>query len=114
MCRRWDRKGPTKQEFQGLWIHPTQPAQLLTFTIEQAGIDEIEHLGKKQAVACVLIRIRGNSPYAAWIDEHGRMLKLVSLPYKEGAGSELVLKGYEKSVAKLVPGEGIRSLRAKP
>jgi WD40 repeat protein/mono/diheme cytochrome c family protein len=114
LCRKFDRKGPAKQEFPGLWVHPTQPAQLLTFSIERLGADTLEHLGKKQEVDCCLIRIRGNSPYVAWMDQHQKMLKLVPLPYREGAMNELVHKGYEKSARTLVPPQAVRNASAKP
>lgn len=102
LCRRYDLKKGGKQEFAGLWIHPEQAAQRLTFTIEKQGSDSIDHDGQKMDLNRFLIRIRNNSPYAAWANDKGRMLKLVSLPFKEG-GAELVLEGYEKSAAGLRP-----------
>ena len=101
LCRRFDRKKGGKQEFPGLWIHPEQPAQNLTFTIERQGADAIDHEGKKIDLDRFLIRIRNNSPYAAWANEAGTMIKLVSLPFQEGKSVELVLEGYEKSAGKL-------------
>lgn len=103
LCRGYDLHKGGKQEFPGLWIHPEQPAQRLTFTIEKQGTDTVEHAGKKLELHRFLIRIRNNSPYAAWTDDRGRMIKLVALPFKEGAGTELVLEGFEKSVEKLRP-----------
>src|SRR5262245_26326065 len=32
LCRRYDRKKGGKQELPGLWIHPHQPSQRLTFS----------------------------------------------------------------------------------
>jgi hypothetical protein len=105
MCQRYDQKKAGKQEFAALWIHPVQPAQRLTFSAEKAGSDTIEHDGKKVELVKLTLRIRGNSAYAAWADEAGRMIKLVPLPYKAEAKNWLVLEGYEKSTAELKPGE---------
>jgi hypothetical protein len=103
LCQRYARPKGGKQEFVGLWIHPEQAAQRLTFTIERVGADAIEHNGKRLDLDRYAIRIRNNSEYVAWTDGKGRMIKLLSLPLKEGTGTELVLEGYDKSAAKLRP-----------
>ena len=103
LCRRYDRKLGGKQSFPGLWIHVEQPSQLLTFAIERNGADTIDHAGKKLTLDRCTIWLRGNSMYAAWMDDAGRMIKLVPLPYKEGALNWLVLDGYENSTAELRP-----------
>jgi hypothetical protein len=100
LCRRYDRKRGGKQEHPALWIHPTQPPQRLTFSIERTGEDAIEHDGKKVALERYTIRIRGGSAYAAWADAEGRMVRLVPLPQR-AATAGLTLKGYEKSAAGL-------------
>ena len=100
LCRHYDRRKAGKQSFPGLWIHPVQDSQRLTFTIERTGSDTIEHEGKKVVLSRFLIRLRNNSGYAAWADEKGRMIKLHALPFRAGA-DQLVLEGYEKSAAKL-------------
>jgi len=97
LCLRYDRTKAGKQEHAGLWIHPEQPAQRLTFSIEKQGIDHIEHAGEKFELDRVSIRIRGNSPYTGWIDAKGRMVKLM----QTGTPLELVLEGFEKSVGGL-------------
>ncbi|MBI3822808.1 MAG: hypothetical protein HY289_09030 [Planctomycetes bacterium] len=103
LCRRYDRTKTGKQEFPGLWIHPTDKCQRLTFAIERRGADTIEHDGKKQSLDRFTIWLRGNSSYAAWADAKGNMIKLVPLPYNENARNWLVLDGYEKSTAELRP-----------
>jgi hypothetical protein len=95
LCRLADRAKSGPQEFPGLWIHPTQPAQRLTFTIERTGEAAIENL-KLDRYA---IRLRGNSAYVAWADAKGRMIKLVS---KDG-GTELYLEGFEAPAGSLKP-----------
>jgi hypothetical protein len=103
LCRRHDRSRAGKQEFPALWIHPEQPAQRLTFSIERVGSDTIEHEGRKIELTRQLLHIRNNSTYAAWTDGTGRMVKLMSLPAKAKGGTELLLAGYEKSAVKLRP-----------
>lgn len=103
LCRRYDRKRGGKQEFSGLWIHPTQPAQLLKFSIERTGTEQIMHAGKKLDVDRYTIRIRGPNSYVAWADGQGQMLRLVSMPFKDGTPNGLVREGYEKSAAALKP-----------
>src|SRR5262245_49610284 len=61
LCRRYDRHKAGKQSFPGLWIHPVQDSQRLTFTIERTGSDTIEHEGKKVVLDRFLIRLRNNS-----------------------------------------------------
>lgn len=102
LCRRYDRGKGGKQEFPGLWIHPQQPAQRLTFTAEKTGGASVEQAGKRLELDRLSIRLRGGSAYVAWSDAAGRLLKLVSLPYKEGT-AELVLEGFEDATAGLKP-----------
>ena len=103
LCRCYDRHKGGKQEFPGLWIHPEQKAQLLNFSIERVGQQAIEHDGKKQELGRYFIRIRNNSQYVAWANDQGRMIKLMSFPFKDNAGTEMVLEGYEKSASTLRP-----------
>jgi hypothetical protein len=104
LCRRYDRDRKGKQEFPGLWIHPAQPPQRLTFTIEFRGIDSIDHGGKKVALSRFAIRIRNNSAYVAWADGKGRMVRLLPLPQGPSAAG-LTQAGFEKSAAGLRPAQ---------
>jgi hypothetical protein len=103
LCRRYHRQQGGKQEFGGLWVHPEQAAQRLTFVIERVGTAPIDHEGKKMELDRFAIRIRNNSDYLAWADGNGRLIKLLSLPAKESAATELVLEGFEKAVKELRP-----------
>ena len=103
LCRRYDRKKGGKQTFPGLWIHPEQPAQAVTFAVERAGPDAIEHAGKKIELDRYIVWLRGGSRYAVWADGDGTMVKLVPLPYKEKAANWIVREGFEKSAAGLWP-----------
>jgi len=102
LSRRYDRGKGGRQEFQGLWIHPQQPAQRPTFSAERTGGATVEHAGKRLELDRLAIRLRGGSAYVGWSDAEGRLLKLVSLPYKEGT-ADLVLEGFEESTAALRP-----------
>src|SRR5262249_1718929 len=103
LCRGYDRKRGGKQEFLGLWIHPTQPAQLLPFTVERTGKGQIEHTGRPTDVERYTIRIRGPNSYVAWADPQGVMVRLLPTPLKEGTPTGLVREGYEKSTGRLKP-----------
>jgi hypothetical protein len=105
LCRRFDQKKAGKQEFAGLWIHPQQPAQRPTFTIERIGSDTIMHDGKKLELGRFTITLRPTSRYVAWADAEGRMIKLTPLPFRPDARNWLVLEGYEKSALELKPAE---------
>lgn len=103
LCRRYDRAKAGKQQFAGLWMHPVEPAQRLTFSIERQGDVTIEHGDKKQKLDRFTITLRGSSSYAVWANSEGQMIKLVPLPYKENAQNWLVLEGYEKSTLEMRP-----------
>lgn len=98
MARRWSRHGPARQEFPGLWIHPVLPAQRLTFRAERLGVDVLDGLPLER----LRIHLRGDSPYLAWVDPAGRLIKLLSLPFT-GAGTVLLLEGFEASASRLKP-----------
>ena len=101
LCRVYDRKKGGKQEFAGLWIHPEQPAQRLAFSIERTGTDTVEHDDKKLELDRCEIRLRNGSPYVAWIDNAGQMIKLMSLQSKGNDATTLVREGFERATAKL-------------
>jgi hypothetical protein len=102
LCRLADRGKEGAQEFPGLWIHPRQPAQRLTFAIEKSGTATIEQSGRALELVRYALRLRGGSRYVAWVDAEGRMIKLVSLPFNERA-TVLALEGFEGSVGALGP-----------
>jgi hypothetical protein len=102
LCRRYDRRRKGKQEFPALWVHPSQPARRLTFSVEWQGTDPVERDGKKVELGRFAIRIRDNSAYVAWADAQGRLVRLIPLPLKEAAPG-FTQKGYEKAAAGLRP-----------
>lgn len=103
LCRRYDRKKGGTQSFPGLWIHPVQAAQALTFAIEKVGEDDIMVDGKKQTLDRFQIRLRGGSLYQVWADAKGHMLKLIPLPYKGNNSGCIFREGLEKALMGLKP-----------
>lgn len=103
LCRRYDRARGGRQEFAGLWIHPTEPCRRLTFIIERDGAAMLEHAGKRVRLDRYTIQLRGGSRYVAWADADGRMIRLVPLPVRAGVVSGLVREGYEKTALSLRP-----------
>jgi len=87
ICRLWDRARGGRQTVPGLWIHPVQPTQRLTFSAEFVRRDgELDVL---------TIRLRNNSAYRAWVDSAGRMIKLTQ------GSTVLVREGFEVAAAAL-------------
>src|SRR5207237_3916758 len=48
LVRRYDASKGGKQEFPGVWIHPSKPHLLLTFSVEKLGTDRVKVGGKEQ------------------------------------------------------------------
>ncbi|MCI0639024.1 MAG: hypothetical protein L0Y72_14455 [Gemmataceae bacterium] len=102
LCRHYDRKRGGKQSFTGLWIHPTQPAQVIPFHIEESGGDFVKNDGKDIKLHRFRIQIRGPNPYLAWADEFGKLIRLVPMPLKKDAlPAGLVLAGFEECFKQL-------------
>jgi len=91
ICRLWDRARAGRQTFPGLWIHPVQPAQRISFSAEGVRRDQLGPL----ELDVLTIRLRGNSAYRVWVDPAGRMIKLT------GSGTILVLAGFEAAATGL-------------
>jgi hypothetical protein len=97
--RRYDRQKAGKQEFAGLWIHPVQPAQRLTFALTRQGEDVVRHAGHDVRVTRLLLVLRGGSRYVVWSDDQGRMVRLVP---EKATDQGIVLAGWEDAVAEFV------------
>jgi hypothetical protein len=100
MTRRYDRARGGKQEFAGLWIHPTQQPLRPTFTITRQGEDTVEHQGETVRLDRYAITLRGGSRYVGWSDAKGRLTKLVPESAPRGG---IVLEGWEKATKSLNP-----------
>lgn len=99
LVRRYDARKKGKQEFPGLWIHPTKKTLNLTFTIEPLGVDMIEVAGKPVKLERYRIRLRSGA-YLVWADADRTVYKLMS--DRKGA-SPVVLDGMEKATRALGP-----------
>jgi hypothetical protein len=100
MARRYDRERGGKQEFAGLWIHPTQQPLRPTFTITRQGEDTVEHQGETVRLDRYAITLRGGSRYVGWSNAKGRLIKLVPDSTPRGG---IVLEGWELAVKNLNP-----------
>lgn len=95
MAARFDQKKEGKQDFAGLWFHPSQPTQMPKFSFERLGTDTIKFAGKEHVLTRCRARLRGGSAYLVWVLADGRVCKI--LPAGEKA-VPVVLDGYEKAV----------------
>lgn len=101
LVRRYDAAKGGKQEFAGLWIHPSRPTQHLPFTVEKAGEDTVRHRDRPLALDRYRVRLRSGD-YLVWADATRRVVRLI--PAGRPAAF-VVLEGYEEST---------RDLGAKP
>jgi hypothetical protein len=92
MAVRFDRQKEGKQEFSGLWFHPTQPSQTPRFSIERLGTDRITVSGEEYVLTRCRARLRGGSAYLVWVFADGRVCKI--LPVGDKA-VPIVLEGFE-------------------
>lgn len=97
LVRRYDAAKGGKQEFAGLWIHPTRPTQHLPFTVEKAGEDSVRHRDRPLALDRYRIRLRSGD-YLVWADAARRVVRLI--PAGRPAAF-VVLDGYEEATRDL-------------
>lgn len=93
LVRRYDAKKGGKQEFPGLWFHPSQPHLTPTFAIERVGTDTVKVKGESQELTRFRVSLR-NASYRVWARADGRVCKI--LPQGERA-VPVVLEGYEEA-----------------
>jgi hypothetical protein len=75
VIQRYDHKKMGKQEFPGLWIHPTKPARQLSFVVEPLGKDEIVMGMKKVTLTRFRVTLRSGA-YLVWADDGGQVIRL--------------------------------------
>jgi hypothetical protein len=92
LLRRYDAKKAGKQEFAGLWFHPTRPHLLLTFVMEKVGVDAVKVKGKKQQLDRYQVRLRSGG-YRVWA-RGGQVVKILPAGAK---AVPIVLEGYEEA-----------------
>jgi len=97
LVQRYDGKKGGKQEFSGLWIHPTKKTLMLTFTIERLGSDTIKVKDAEMKLDRYRVRLRSGD-YLVWADPSGRVCKLLPPGAK---ASPVVLEGYEEATREL-------------
>jgi hypothetical protein len=93
LVRRYDRKKGDKQEFPGLWFHPTQPHRILAFSVEGTGSVRAQHEGKPLDLQAFKITIRSGG-YKVWALPTGEVVKI--LPDGPKA-TPVVLEGYTET-----------------
>jgi hypothetical protein len=98
MGMRFDPKKEGKQEFAGLWFHPTQPPQTPKFSIVKVGSDTITLDGTQHVLLRCQVRLRGGSAYRVWVLENGRVCRIIP---EAGKGHPVVLEGFEKATKEL-------------
>jgi HEAT repeat protein len=93
LVQRYDRSEGGRQEFPGLWLHPSQPPLRPTFTIERIGHDTVQRDGVAVMLDRFRIELRGGSRYVAWGNDRGRLVRLISDGMPSGG---IVLAGWEQ------------------
>ncbi|HEY7310430.1 MAG TPA: hypothetical protein VH643_13780 [Gemmataceae bacterium] len=97
LVRRYDARKGGKQQFAGLWIHPTKPRLLLTFTIERTGRDKVTVKDKIVELTRYRVYLRSGE-YLVWARADGTVCKLIA---KGAKAVPVVLEGYEEATRNL-------------
>lgn len=92
IVRRYDPTKGGRQSFPGLWIHPTLPHLVLTFTAERAGEDLLRTKEKDLSLERYRIHLRSGD-YLVWTEKSRRVVKL--MPAGKPAAA-VVLEGYQE------------------
>ena len=105
MVRRYDRTRGGKQEFAGLWIHPTQPPLRPTFSIDCIGDNTVQHDGQDVRLDRFLVVLRGGTRYIAWGNNSGRMVRLVP---QNSPQQGIALDSWEHAAGDLAPDKPVQ------
>jgi hypothetical protein len=97
LVTRYDAKKGGKQEFGGIWFHPSSQPLTPTFAIERLGMDKITVMEQETKVHRYQVHLRSGD-YLVWADEEGRVVKI--LP-PGATGTPVVLEGYEEATKEL-------------
>lgn len=103
LVRRYDLAKGGKQETAGLWIHPVQVLQRLTFTIEKVSEVTVTVKEKEKDVELRLNRFRvtlRSGEYAVWADGTWRVVRLAPAGAKDNF---VVLQGFQQATKGLTP-----------
>jgi hypothetical protein len=99
LVRRYDDKKAGRQEFAGLWFHPTRPARVLGFTVERIGKDTVRKGDRDVTLGRYRIHLRSGD-YLAWADADHCVYKLLPLGPR---AKPVVREGYEDATRQLGP-----------
>jgi hypothetical protein len=91
--RRYDPGGTKTQQFQGLWIHPTQPPQRLVFKVTRLGEVVAARQGEMVRLTRVEIVLRGGSKYIGYKEPGGELVRLAPAGNPRQA---ILLAGWEQ------------------
>ena len=97
LVRRYDARKGGKQEFPGLWFHPTEPLKTPTFRVERLGADTVTVKDKEVKLDRYQVQLR-SGPYLAWATPDGRVCK-ISPPGARAV--PVVLEGFEEATRNL-------------
>jgi hypothetical protein len=100
LVRRYDAGKGGRQQFAGLWVHPVEPPEALTLTIEHLGTDKVKVEDRTVELDRYRVHRRGGD-CLVWADASGIVCKL--LPARGGA-TPVVLEGFEQATRDLKGG----------
>jgi hypothetical protein len=91
LVRRYDAKKGGEQQFAGVWIHPDNPPQELTFTITNDDVETVKVKDKEVRLGRYKVKLRSGD-YIVWADAAKRVVKLTAVGPK---AKPVVLEGFE-------------------
>ena len=92
LVRRYDAKKGGEQQFAGVWIHPDNPPQELTFTISNDDVETVKVKDKEVRLGRYKVQLRSGD-YVVWADSAKRVVKLSAV----GPNAKpIVLEGFEE------------------
>jgi hypothetical protein len=97
LVRRYDAGKGGRQQFAGLWVHPVEPPEALTLTIEHLGTDKVTVEDRTVELDRYRVHRRGGD-CLVWADPSGIVCKL--LPAGPRA-TPVVLEGFEQATRNL-------------
>ncbi len=97
LVRRYDAAKGGKQEFPGLWFHPTNGLEQPTFTADRTGSDAVTAGGKELRLDRYRVKLRSGD-YSVWADADRKVYKI--LPGGDKA-VPVVLEGFEDATRNL-------------
>jgi hypothetical protein len=92
LVRLYDAKKGGEQQFAGVWIHPDNPSQELTFTITNEDVETVKVKDKDVRLGRYKVQLRSGE-YVVWADAAKRVVKLSAIGPK---AKPIVLEGFEE------------------